>query len=139
MSFKKLFYNYFIFIYANRSIANTVNIIYTVDNNPITNVEINNEITYLKLLSKEFSSSDRQLELYDSENEFEMALRSLIDRKFSNIAKKYVNSITQDAIEIGAKVIWTQEGVIDEESSIMAENAGIIFVMDECPKKILDN
>ena len=54
-------------------------------------------------------------------------------------AKKYVNSITQDAIEIGAKVIWTQEGVIDEESSIMAENAGIIFVMDECPKKILDN
>ena len=54
-------------------------------------------------------------------------------------AKKYVNSITQDAIEIGAKVIWTQEGVIDEESSIMAENAGIIFVMDECPKKILSN
>ena len=54
-------------------------------------------------------------------------------------AKKYVNSITQDAIEIGVKVIWTQEGITDEESSILAKKAGIIFVMDECPKKILEN
>ena len=49
----KIIILFFILIYANRSIANTVNIIYTVDNSPITNVEINNEITYLKLLSKE--------------------------------------------------------------------------------------
>ena len=54
-------------------------------------------------------------------------------------AKKYVNSITQDAIEIGVRVIWTQEGITDEESSILAKKAGIIFVMDECPKKILEN
>jgi len=54
-------------------------------------------------------------------------------------AKKYVNSITQDAIEIEVKVIWTQEGITDEESSILAKKAGIIFVMDECPKKILEN
>jgi predicted CoA-binding protein len=54
-------------------------------------------------------------------------------------AKKFVNSITQDAIEIGVKVVWTQEGILDEESSILAKNAGIIFVMDECPKKILEN
>ena len=49
---------FFIFIYANNSTANTINIIYTVDNNPITNVEINNEITYLKLLSKELQDMD---------------------------------------------------------------------------------
>ena len=54
-------------------------------------------------------------------------------------AKKFVNNITIDAIEKGVKVIWTQEGVIDIESSIMAKNAGIIFVMDECPKKVLEN
>ena len=54
-------------------------------------------------------------------------------------AKKFVNNITKDAIEKGVKVIWTQEGVIDIESSIMAKNAGIIFVMDECPKKVLEN
>ena len=54
-------------------------------------------------------------------------------------AKKYVNSITQDAGEIEVKVIWTQEGITDEESSILAKKAGIIFVMDECPKKILEN
>tara|TARA_B100000214_G_scaffold200959_1_gene145577 strand:- start:344 stop:748 length:405 start_codon:yes stop_codon:yes gene_type:complete len=53
-------------------------------------------------------------------------------------AKKYVSSITKDAIEVGVKVVWTQEGITDEESSIMAKNAGIIFVMDECPKKVLE-
>ena len=60
---------FFIFINANRSIANTVNIIYTVDNNPITNVEINNEITYLKLLSKELRNmDDESLVMYASKS-----------------------------------------------------------------------
>ena len=49
----KIIILFLIFIYANNSKANTINIIYTVNNNPITNVEINNEITYLKLLSND--------------------------------------------------------------------------------------
>ena len=58
-----------IFIYANNSSANKINIIYTVDNNPITNVEINNEITYLKLLSKEMQSmDDKSLVTYASKS-----------------------------------------------------------------------
>ena len=65
----KIIILFFIFIYANRSIANTVNIIYTVDNNPITNVEINNEITYLKLLSKELQNmDDESLVMYASKS-----------------------------------------------------------------------
>ena len=60
---------FFILIYANNSIANTINIIYTVDNNPITNVEINNEITYLKLLSKELQNmDDESLVMYASKS-----------------------------------------------------------------------
>ncbi len=65
----KIIILFFILIYANRSIANTVNIIYTVDNSPITNVEINNEITYLKLLSKEMRSmDDKSLVMYASKS-----------------------------------------------------------------------
>ena len=65
----KIIILFFILIYANRSIANTVNIIYTVDNNLITNVDINNEITYLKLLSKEMQSmDDKSLVMYASKS-----------------------------------------------------------------------
>jgi len=54
-------------------------------------------------------------------------------------AKEFVMDITNDAINIGAKIIWTQEGIVDEKSSLKAKNAGIIFIMDECPKKVLEN
>tara|TARA_Y100000741_G_scaffold196208_1_gene149135 strand:- start:16 stop:420 length:405 start_codon:yes stop_codon:yes gene_type:complete len=54
-------------------------------------------------------------------------------------AQEFVMEITQDAIAIGVQVIWTQEGIVDEKSADLAKNAGIIFVMDECPKKILEN
>ena len=54
-------------------------------------------------------------------------------------SKEFVMAITQDAIKADVKVIWTQEGVIDKNSQDLAKKAGIIFVMDECPKKILSN
>ena len=54
-------------------------------------------------------------------------------------SKEFVMEITQDAIKADVKVIWTQEGVIDKNSQDLAKKAGIIFVMDECPKKILSN
>ncbi len=54
-------------------------------------------------------------------------------------AKEFVMQITQDAIKVGVKVIWTQEGIVDENSSHLAKNSDIIFVMNECPKKILMN
>ena len=54
-------------------------------------------------------------------------------------AQEFVMEITQDAIAIGVEVIWTQEGIYDEKSADLAKNAGIIFIMNECPKKILEN
>ncbi len=53
--------------------------------------------------------------------------------------KKFVKDITIDAIKLGVKVIWTQEGIIDESSLKIAERAGIIFVMNQCPMKVLKN
>ena len=54
-------------------------------------------------------------------------------------SKEFVMEITQDAIKADVKVIWTQEGIIDKKSAGLAKNAGIIFIMNECPKKILEN
>jgi len=54
-------------------------------------------------------------------------------------SKEFVMEITQDAIKKGVEVIWTQEGIVDEKSSRLAKNSDIIFVMNECPKKVLEN
>lgn len=42
--------------------------------------------------------------------------------------------ITKDAIKIGAKVIWMQLGVRNDEAAAMAEDAGLQVVMNRCPK-----
>ena len=42
--------------------------------------------------------------------------------------------IAESAIEIGAKVLWMQLGVINEEAAALAEKAGLKVVMDRCPK-----
>jgi len=39
-----------------------------------------------------------------------------------------------DAIEIGAKVLWMQLGIINEEAARKAEDAGLEVVMDRCMK-----
>ena len=46
-----------------------------------------------------------------------------------------VMPIVEDAIRIGAKVVWMQEGVINEEAASKAKDAGLLVVMDKCMLK----
>ncbi len=42
--------------------------------------------------------------------------------------------ITKDAIAIGAKVVWMQLSVRNDEAAALAESAGLEVVMNRCPK-----
>ncbi|PTM59985.1 CoA-binding protein [Desmospora activa] len=42
--------------------------------------------------------------------------------------------IARDAVAAGAKAIWFQQGVINEEAAVLAQDAGLTVVMDRCIK-----
>ena len=88
---------------------------------PVNPNEINNKILGMKC----YSSID--------------AINQNIDMVDIFRSKEHVYKITKSALAKGIKVIWTQEGIFDEDSSRLAEKHGSIFVMNECPKKILEN
>ena len=48
--------------------------------------------------------------------------------------KEELYGITEKAIAIGAKVLWGQIGVYDDDAAKLAEDAGLQVVMNRCPK-----
>jgi len=46
-----------------------------------------------------------------------------------------VPPIVEEAIKIGAKAVWMQEGVISEEAAARGKEAGLLVVMDRCMLK----
>lgn len=47
-------------------------------------------------------------------------------------ASELVGPHVREAIEIGAKLIWMQLGIMNEEAALEARSAGVTVVMDQC-------
>lgn len=83
---------------------------------PVNPAEAGNEIRGLKVYES-LSSIDRPVDMVQVFRTSEAAY-----------------DVTKEAIEIGAKVVWMQLGVRNDEAARLAEAAGLKVVMNRCPK-----
>ena len=68
-----------------------------------------------------------------------LAIKERIDMVDVFRAKEHIPNILNDAIKIKAKVFWMQEGLFCKESETIGNNSGLKVIMNQCPKKILEN
>tara|TARA_B100000902_G_scaffold33912_1_gene40719 strand:- start:1417 stop:1845 length:429 start_codon:yes stop_codon:yes gene_type:complete len=66
------------------------------------------------------------------------SIRKKIDMVDVFRAEEAIMGITKESIQIKAKVLWTQLGIVNEEASKLAKKAGLKVVMNRCPKIELD-
>jgi predicted CoA-binding protein len=49
-------------------------------------------------------------------------------------ASDSVGPVVEDAIRLGAKSVWMQVGVVNQEAATAGRAAGLTVIMDRCPK-----
>ena len=54
--------------------------------------------------------------------------------EFVNVFRRpqYCPDVVREAIAVGAKAVWLQQGIVSEEARRLAEEAGITFVQNRC-------
>ena len=45
---------------------------------------------------------------------------------------EFAGAVSDDAVSIGARYVWMQDGVVDEGAAARARNAGVGVIMDDC-------
>ena len=45
---------------------------------------------------------------------------------------EFVSPVVEQAIEIRAKYVWMQDGVVDDDAAEIARSAGLLVVMNDC-------
>ena len=79
---------------------------------------------------KEAGNEIRGLKVYESL----AAIDQPVDMVEVFRASEALPGIAQEAVNIGAKVLWAQIGVYNEQAAKLAEDAGLRVVMNRCPK-----
>ena len=78
-----LFFFLIFFLLSKNSFSEKVSIVYTVNNNPITSIEIKNEITYLKLINSDLNNmEDKSLVIYASKSILREKIKELEIKKY---------------------------------------------------------
>lgn len=47
---------------------------------------------------------------------------------------EHTPEVAREAVQIGAKVLWLQQGIVSEEAGSIAAEGGLIVIMDRCIK-----
>ncbi len=45
---------------------------------------------------------------------------------------EYTPAIADDAVQVGARLLWLQQGIVNEDAAARAARGGLIVVMDAC-------
>ncbi len=78
-----LFFFLIFFLFSKSSFSEKISIEYTVNNEPITSIEIKNEITYLKLINSDLKNmDDRSLVVYASKSVLREKIKELEIKKY---------------------------------------------------------
>lgn len=47
---------------------------------------------------------------------------------------EHTPEVAREAVQIGAKVLWLQQGIVNEEAASIAAEGGLVAIMDRCIK-----